>query len=738
MITTQNTASVSTSGIKSAVSFGIKDSGLAHIFNVLRNQLYTDKIGAVVREYSANACDANVEAGTPNVPIVISLPSQLNKVLKIRDFGRGLSQQDIQDIYCFYGESTKRQSNAFIGQLGLGSKSAFAYGDNFVINSFTDGIVRSYNAFIDPSGIGQIALLSETPTEERNGVEIVIPVKMEDAPHFTKAVKNYLRFFKVKPTIIGMTKEESESTFEGAISQGEGWKFYRNISSPHAVMGNIAYPIALSSMKLDNSNADDKMIANLLNAAMVIDFQIGELDVAASREGLQYTAHTLHNIRVKMKMIADNIIREIQTQIDRDAKSEYHALLLLSKMYENVQGFGYIRQIIKGIKFKGSPLSMNCYIGTSKRSIDKQIKFRAMRYRKNWNGNIQASETAEFQVRGKNTLVFNDLGNYNSGARNARYLASQGDNDVFLFTPQIVKIIGAEEKLGTIKKDDNSYSKQIAEIKKLNGFADSDFILASSIVIPVAHVGIATGKVARTGVLLFKPSNANSWRAKNAWDEVNTDLKNGSGVYVQVNNNRPVINDNRKEPSTLASIIAPFKATIDGNKIIGVTKAQMSKLGSGWVSLSDKIVEEFDKYVTANNLNLDKITAYRYALPMLRDLGGLALISEPKTQAIILKSLKDKEVHAILSEVYAVINSDKQGNNGKLEAASLMMTQLEYLGLPSTSVNKKHSLEMAENIKKDFKKVCEKFPMIGLVDTSYLRWRTDEKVMRKIADYLNA
>lgn len=733
MITSQNTTSVSTSGIKSAVAFGIKDSGLAHIFNVLRNQLYTDKIGAVVREYAANAFDANVEAGTPDVPIVVSLPSQLNKVFKIRDFGRGLSQQDIQDIYCFYGESTKRQSNAFIGQLGLGSKSAFAYGDNFVINSFTDGIVRSYNAFIDPSGIGQIALLSEKATDERNGVEIVIPVKMEDAPYFTRAVKNYLRFFKVKPTIIGMTKEESESTFEDAISKGDGWKFYRNISVPHAVMGNIAYPIAASSMKLDHNNPQDKMIGNLLNAAMVIDFQIGDLDVAASREGLQYTPHTLKNIRAKMQQIADKIISEIQSQIDREAKSEYHALLLISKMEENVNGFGYIRQIIKGLKFNGVPLSMNSHIGTSKRSTDKQIKFRVMRYRKNWNGNIQAVESSEFQVRQKNTLVFNDLGNYNSGARNARYLASQGDSDVFLFTPQVIKTIGAEEKLGTIKQGDTSYAKQIAEIKKLNGFSDSDFVLASSIVIPTTHVGTTNSKAVRTGVLVFKPSNANTWRAKNAWDEANADLKNGSGVYVQINNYRVIINDDRKEPSTLASIIAPFKG-INGNQIIGVTKAQMAKLGSGWISITDKIVQEFDNYVAANKLNLEKASAYRYARPMVCNLGGLSFLNDIKSQDFLLKAVKDDSVRLVLSEMFASVNSDR--NSGK-DVVVNMMSQLDYLGIASNKINKKKSMEIAQAITDDFKKFCDRFPMIGLVDSSYLRWRSADNTLGKIADYIN-
>ena len=38
-----------------SVSFGIKQSGLPYIFNILRNQLYSNKPLAVLREVSCNA-----------------------------------------------------------------------------------------------------------------------------------------------------------------------------------------------------------------------------------------------------------------------------------------------------------------------------------------------------------------------------------------------------------------------------------------------------------------------------------------------------------------------------------------------------------------------------------------------------------------------------------------------------------------------------------------------------------
>ena len=126
-------------GIESSVKFGIKASGLHHILGILRNQLYSDKILAVLREYTTNAVDAHIMAGCPERPVEVSLPTKLNLLFKVRDYGPALSDEEIQDVYAFYGESTKRTSNDVTGMLGIGSKSAFAYGDNFVINSYLDG-----------------------------------------------------------------------------------------------------------------------------------------------------------------------------------------------------------------------------------------------------------------------------------------------------------------------------------------------------------------------------------------------------------------------------------------------------------------------------------------------------------------------------------------------------------------------------------------------------------------------
>jgi hypothetical protein len=335
MIVTQSKANVVTQGVQGAVSFGIKQEGLAHIFNVLRNQLYSNKILAVLREYSCNAVDSHTEAGH-NRPIEVTLPSRLTLELKIRDYGTGLSEQDIQEIYAFYGESTKRKSNSLIGQLGLGSKSAFAYGDNFVINSYYNGVKTTYNAYIDPSQIGQIAKLASAPTTEANGVEIVIPVKPADCETFVSTAQDLFRYFKVKPIVRGVADFKYEESTP--LYSGKDWRVLKTDRNRYghqtiAVMGNIGYTISSSALKLDENNENEATIERLLNNCDIqLDVPIGELDIAASREGLQYTDRTIENLKKRILVIRDFLVADITKQL-KGAQSLWSFKKMLGEMH---------------------------------------------------------------------------------------------------------------------------------------------------------------------------------------------------------------------------------------------------------------------------------------------------------------------------------------------------------------------------------------------------------------------
>jgi hypothetical protein len=326
MITLEKPHFVRRSNIENeGVSFGIKKEGLAHIFNVLRNQLYSNKILAVVREYSCNAFDAHVAAGNSE-KFVVSCPTVENPFFSVRDFGTGLSPSEISEVYAFYGESTKRQSNEMIGQLGLGSKSGFAYGDNFVIKSYYEGTLFIYNAFIDETKIGQIVLMDEQITDENNGVEIVIPVKLKDLFAFKENILTFFKYFNNKPIIQNIPTSDLQEAWKSKdiVLGGEGWQFLRQENSwdkipSRMVMGNVAYPLEAGSV----DGLDPIFCTNF-----IVQFEIGELEVAASRESLQFSSTTQTAIKKRFKKIRLEVQDKIREKVNAaktlfDAKSIY-------------------------------------------------------------------------------------------------------------------------------------------------------------------------------------------------------------------------------------------------------------------------------------------------------------------------------------------------------------------------------------------------------------------------------
>ena len=330
MITKPNKKTVKQSEDFKSYSFGIKKEGLAHIFNVLRNQLYSDKVLAVIREYSTNAVDAHAEVGKLDEPIKVTLPNQLSPYFKVRDYGRGLTEKQIGQIYAMYGESTKRGTNEQIGQLGLGSKSAFAYGDNFVINSFVKGTKTSYNAFIDDTQIGQISKLTSEKSKEKDGIEIVIPTKEGDFDSFKEKALSLFTHFKVRPQVEGVDEGNFYKEDAKSLIHSDDWTI-RNSGDSVAVMGNIAYPLSTSALDLPYGSPEYQLVTHV---ALCLYVNIGDLDISASREALQYTDETKKAIIDKLQSILKQIPQMISDEM-KDCKNLWEAKMVYGKLFSH-------------------------------------------------------------------------------------------------------------------------------------------------------------------------------------------------------------------------------------------------------------------------------------------------------------------------------------------------------------------------------------------------------------------
>jgi hypothetical protein len=153
------------------------------LFSILSDSIYTQKIDAVIRELCCNAFDAHAEARQDR-KFQVTLPSEFNPEFRVRDFGFGLGEDDMQ-MYTTYGESTKSGSNAYIGAFGIGAKSPFAYTNTFNVTSYNGGAARAYSMFVE-DGVPRMTKLGESPSDEPSGLEVFFPVVLKDIAEFRK------------------------------------------------------------------------------------------------------------------------------------------------------------------------------------------------------------------------------------------------------------------------------------------------------------------------------------------------------------------------------------------------------------------------------------------------------------------------------------------------------------------------------------------------------------------------
>ena len=558
---TKSKKSVQSNGITETVKFGIKASGLHHVLGILRDQLYSDKVGAVIREYACNAYDAQVEAGCAERPIEVVLPTQLKLEFKVRDFGSALNEDDIQNVYAFYGESTKRNSNDVTGMLGIGSKSAFAYGDNFVINSYIDGTKHIYNAFIDPSQVGQISKIGTQKTKEENGIEIVVPVNLEDVHEFSEKSKSLFKWFKVRPEIKNANHDYED---QDIMFEGSGWRYLNNPDASRyyagdaiIVMGNIGYPLDRSKLNMSQSE-DDEGLGQFISDSLVLDMAIGDVEIAASRENLQYTDYTRKSIIKKLRLVKEEMTATIEKEFDA-AKTMFAAKQLWGSVFDTTSRLYSLRNVLKDkLEWNGENIGDNTINCSDKlNEYGKEEKIQLSTFKKSYRSTKFKTELNESYINCcKNTVVIeNDLGHRRGIMGRVLNLLENENKKVYL--------IDFLDGRPTSKFKSNTQARKLLKERGL----DCKMLKLSELEKrPLHEFGYAQNRGGGTAgsqksskhstkefVLNKKKLKNRSWSdAKSAiWDTADIDIDNDSGIYVELD--RFFINANTNEVNFCSS-----------------------------------------------------------------------------------------------------------------------------------------------------------------------------------------
>jgi hypothetical protein len=218
------------------------------LMQMLSKNLYSDAIGSTIRECASNALDSHRRAGTDK-PIVVSLRATKDNTYEfsVEDFGTGLDADDVKNIISKYGKSTKRDSTTELGMMGLGFKAPLAYTSSFYFVARKDGMERKYMMY-EGEDVNTIDLLYEAPTDQPNGVKVIVPLSWRDRYDFKMKISEQLAYFEN----VYFDVDEIDNSF--TIVRHEYFQFSElaKDNNLHICLDNVYYPMDFKKLGIDH------------------------------------------------------------------------------------------------------------------------------------------------------------------------------------------------------------------------------------------------------------------------------------------------------------------------------------------------------------------------------------------------------------------------------------------------------------------------------------------------------
>jgi hypothetical protein len=315
-------------------------SATPEMFDLLSSGIYKNPIKAVVREYLANAAD---ESKTVDVTV----PSSLTPYFEVRDYGKGMSEEFVLELFSSYGFSNKTTNNNQIGGFGIGSKSGFAYTDSFTVTSWFEGIKSVYECTKNVDGTFSISLRGRVNSTESSGVKVCIPVKSRNYIEFKREIEYYATFLAYFSKVNFKGVVTNTIVFEQV--KGDLYRFTN--SSQYAsplllvVMGGIPY--SCSHQELVDNN-----LSSLLDSSnLVIVRPIGSLNITASRESIRYTEQTTADLKPLLTSAVEDVIKKYREELENKTTLYEKCKYLYSIPY-NVRIYMKVNVGLEYSKFK--------------------------------------------------------------------------------------------------------------------------------------------------------------------------------------------------------------------------------------------------------------------------------------------------------------------------------------------------------------------------------------------------
>jgi len=313
----------------SSIKVGIDLASMEFLMGILSTNLYSNTIGTPIQEIASNGLDSNVMAGNKE-PIIVSLLKNEAEQweLSIEDFGLGLDSTEFNEIMNNFGSSTKRDRDDALGMWGIGRFSPFSYTNTYSYIGRKNGI--EYKYIFRKAEIGfSIDCLYERPTEERNGVKVIIPVLERDYNSFKKEIKEKLAYFDDVYFNIqdNYSNEilESINNFNIIEYPDFKWSSLDENNKTKILLGKINYELNYKELGLMH-----------YTLPIAINFSLSDgIYPTPNREGIKYTYETKNTILLKLKKICEYMVESYNNSLEEidDIKKWFKFHMMATKYF---------------------------------------------------------------------------------------------------------------------------------------------------------------------------------------------------------------------------------------------------------------------------------------------------------------------------------------------------------------------------------------------------------------------
>jgi hypothetical protein len=710
---------------------------MRYVASLLRNN-YSKPILAVIREITANALDANLEAGETK-RVIVKVPSSFSPVFSVRDFGGGLSQEDIFGLYSKYGKSTKRDSNNYIGAFGIGKFAPLSYGNNFTCVSYYGGKKTSYDIYVNDDDDTKIAKLNEEPSSEPTGLCVEVAVADSDVEKFKEEVRSFFKVFPKDelPEFKGLDEDDFFPTYENAL-EGEGWFFvqqkndryygngYNYGSQSYAIMGRVAYPLDSSGLNFDGDDAE--ALRDLIQAkGFYAHFPIGDLKLHHSRESLEYNKNTQAKILERLREVKSEIEEQAKERLAGaedlwDAKCKYAQVMnAIPQSLQNV-----FRNSFSWQGTKITSLTFDRPYGMHENLLIKE-------YRKRDDSDatdgykVQTAQSSRVNCHSEALLVIQDAPKYGLSLR-ARTLFNENKD---------IEVIYAVEAKDQSAKD---YMKDDWEFDLI---LPKNKVSLSEVDKAKLQQGTRSSGESRASVPLFqfdKPSHSYGRKNTDYWTNVDKKLDkldfsdNKKKVYLAITAYRltdhPDIN--------LKQLDTRVRAVTEHNKdliVYGVRNRDVKKLDKAeWVEFFDYMKEISIEYCKEHIGDIKKVRATReiqtsYQAKHWQNLQNLL------SHDNIFSLLKLSKQHKLI-RLHKQFEACKKASEGT-EYNAMLLNEAEKHFLDD--VNKIAPIEYTcDMLEADCKEICDKYPLLVNIsnEISYYTNMVKDDFGKNIDDYI--